>query len=718
MPHHNLTRACATTLERSAILSMALLALLAILSAGARAGSDETIDDTFPASITQAGVYANENTGEPPAISSDGRYVAFISDAQNLGEHGPAGVEEAYVKDLHTGEVKLVSRASGLDGVPANEPGEGTGVENLFISGNGRYVIFTSAASDLVSGLPPTGEPGEHPRHVYRRDLQTGETVLVDRVTGKEGTILGERNPHAEAISEEGRYILFKEGVEDLNDPAGSHEPGLNTVYVRDVEAGTTTTVSRASGPEGALANENSWGRSISPGGRYVTFESSAANLVPGMQSNTALQVYLRDLQTNTTTLISKTPAGEPGNEASEEPILAGEDGCEVAFQSSATNLYLYEGKAPSAPQIYLTDLCATPVSTTLVSRAGGEDGAPVGEDGGVTNLGVSADGRYVLFEATLDPHGTGSAAENRLYVRDLSTGHTTLADRASGAEGELANTQAQQGEISAAISANGCRVAFVTRATNLAESKPPLNDPFETYIRNLAPCDEEPTVMPTTPSFSAQPLDTISAAQQITLTAGSEALQIHNLRLDGADPSDFIVTANECSGETLEPGETCTFKVGFLPSATGQRSATLIVQTDPAITLELSLNGEGSQLPSGTQGPAGAQGANGQQGLPGSQGPTGLPGATGKTGTRGPAGRDARVTCHLSNHNHIVTCLVRVDGKQAGSGTRALLMRKGAIYARGPLGALRATRSIRHGTYTLRLDVDGSQMSRKVPLG
>jgi Tol biopolymer transport system component len=490
MPHHNLARVCATTLERSAILTATLLlTLMTLFAAGARAASDETIDDTFPASVTQAGVYANEGTGEAPSISADGRYVAFESDATNLGEHGPPGVDEAYVKDLDTGEVELVSRANGVDGEPANEPSEATGVENLVISDNGRYVIFTSAASNLVSGLPPAA-PEEHPQHVYRRDLQTGETVLVDRVTGPDGAILDEGEPHAEAISEEGRYVLFRDHVEDLGNPSGAHEPGLQMVYVRDMQTGTTTAVSRASGPSGELANEKSRGRSISADGNYVTFESPATNLTPGMEANTAWQVYLRDLQTNTTTLISKTLTGEPGNESSEEPILAGEDGCDVAFESAATNLYLYEGKAPSAPQIYLTDLCASPVSTTLVSRADGEDGAPVGEGGGVTNLGASADGQYILFEATLDAHDTGSAAERRLYVRGLSTGQTTLVDRASGAEGALASEDPEQGAISAAISANGCRVAFVTRATNLTEPGPPLNDPFETYIRNLAPCE------------------------------------------------------------------------------------------------------------------------------------------------------------------------------------------------------------------------------------
>ncbi|HEV3323699.1 MAG TPA: choice-of-anchor D domain-containing protein [Solirubrobacteraceae bacterium] len=720
MPHHNLARVCATTLRRSAILTTTLL--LTLFAAGARAASDETIDDTFPASVTQAGVYANEGTGETPSISADGRYVAFESDATNLGEHGPPGVNEAYVKDLHTGEVTLVSRANGVDGEPANEPGEATGVENLSISGNGRYVIFTSDASNLVTGLPPTGV-GEHPLHVYRRDLQTGETVLVDLVTGPDGAILDEGNPHAEAISEEGRYVLFRDHVEDLENPAGTHEPGLQTVYVRDMQTGTTTAVSRASGPDGELANEKSRASSISPDGRYVAFESSATNLVPGMQSNTAAQVYLRDLQTGTTTLVSKTaptdaaPDGEPGNESSEEPILVGVDGCEMAFKSAATNLYLYEGKPVPNPQVYLTDLCSTPVSTTLVSRADGEDGAPVGEGGGVTNLGASADGRYILFEAILDAHGTGPATHTHLYVRDLRTGDTTLVDRAGrssigGAEGEVADQGPAEGGV---ISANGCRVAFATRAANLFEPGPPLSEPFETYIRNLAPCDEEPTVSPATLSFSAQPLDTVSAAQQVTLTAGSETLQIHHLQLDGADASDFIVTADDCSGATLEPGEACTFMVRFLPSATGQRSATLIVHTDPAVTLELSLSGEGGELPTGAQGPAGAQGANGQQGLPGPQGPAGLQGptgATGKTGARGPAGRDARVTCHLVNHNHIVTCQVNVDGKKAGRGARALLRRKGDTYARGRLGALRVTRSIRHGTYTVRVTIEGEALA------
>jgi hypothetical protein len=151
MPHQYLARICATTLKRSTILTTTLLTIMLAPVASAKAASHETVDDTFPASVTQAGVYANENTGETPSISADGRYVAFESDAINLGEQGPPGVYEAYVKDLDTGEVKLVSRANGPDGEPANEPGEAAGVENLAISGNGQYVIFSSDASNLVA---------------------------------------------------------------------------------------------------------------------------------------------------------------------------------------------------------------------------------------------------------------------------------------------------------------------------------------------------------------------------------------------------------------------------------------------------------------------------------------------------------------------------------------------------------------------------------------
>ena len=637
--------ACAAVPRRIAVLALALPMLaLALFAASASAASDETIGDTFPVSVTQLDVYAN---GEgtvlygPVSIADDGRYVAFESNSTNLGEQGPIGTIEAYVKDLHTGEVRLVSLANGLSGEPASEPG----VENVKISGDGRYVIFDSKASNLVAGLP--GEEPEE-QHVYRRDLLTGETTLVDRVSGADGAILS-RGAVAGAISDIGRYVVFAADISDLENPTGIHtKTSIETLYVRDMQTGTTTAVSRANGPAGEIANQESQAYSISPDGRYVPFVSRATNLVSGTESNIYQQVYLRDLQTGTTMLVSQTADGQAGEGRSENPVLVGEDGCEVEFNSEVYNLLeppsiTIDGEPIeiSGPQIYLRDLCSNPASTTLMSQDA--DGI-AGDAYGV--FGASADASKILFAGEF----TGGY---HLFMRDPQTGQTTQLDRASGSEGVSANKESQQ----AAISANGCRVVFDSQATNLfGQTGPPEGPngerPTELYVRQLAACHEEPAVMPASLSFPIQARNTIGAGQIVTVTAGSEALQIHNVQPSGADASDFIVTADECSSETLQPGGRCTLLVRFAPSAAGPRSASLIVRASNVGGLEIPVSGEGGQPPSGERGMPGEPGKQGPQGIPGQPGPVGAKGAIGAHGSkgakgaRGPAGRNASVTC------------------------------------------------------------------------
>ncbi len=663
MSHQNLARVCAPARGHNATLSIALAMLvLALFAVNARAASDETIGDTFPVSVTQQGAYANdEGTADygPVSISGDGRYIAFESNSTNLGEQGPTGTIEAYVKDLHTGEVRLVSRANGTNGEPTGEPG----VENVKISGSGRYIIFDSKATKLVAGLPAE-EPEE--QHVYRRDLQTGETTLVDRVSGADGAILS-RGAIAEAISDNGQYVVFAADANDLEDPAGAHtKTSFETVYVRNMDTGTTTAVSRANGPAGEIANQESQAYSISPDGRYVPFVSRATNLVPGTESNIYQQVYLRDLQTGMTTLVSQVPSGEAGEGRSENPVIVGEDGCDVEFNSEAGNLLeppsiTIDGEPIqiSGPQIYLRDLCSTPASTTLISQdADGIAGYAYGA------FGASADENDILFAGAF-------TSGYHLFLREKSTGQTTQLDRASGAEGVSANKESQQ----AAISTNGCRVVFDSKATNLfGQTGPPEGPngeiPTEVYVRQLAACKEEPTVEPTSLTFPTQAQNTIGAGQTVTVTAGSEALQIHNVQPSGADASDFIVTADECSGETLQPAQRCTLLVRFAPSAEGPRSASLTVHAANITGLEIPLSGEGGQLPSGEKGAQGELGKQGPQGAPGQQGPLGLKGETGAHGSkgakgaRGPAGPHARVTCQRAKNHRKITRSVKLYGK------------------------------------------------------
>ncbi len=461
--------------RRSAILSTAMLiALLGAFVTNAAAGT-ETPGETFPASVTAGGEYANgEGTGEytPVSISGDGRYVAFESAATNLGEQGPAGTVEGFVKDLSTGALTLVTRADGPAGEPAGEPG----IADLKLSTDGRYVLFSSAATNLGPALPGE-EPSE--RHVYRRDLQSGETILVDRVSGAAGAVFS-RGAQAGGISANGRYILFSARVANLEDPSGDHaETAVATQYVRDTVASTTVAISRATGADGDLADESSEATSVSPDGRYVAFASAATNLMAGASGEP--QVYLRDLQTGTTTMVSQNELGVPGDRGSGIPALVGAGGCEVQFSSLAFNLLEPSPQPVSGEQLYVADYCSSPARLSLISE---KDGQLAGIAYG--SWGASDDGSLVLFGGSFSLSGVF-----HLFLKDRDSGEVTQIDRASGSSGDAANGEPQQ----AAISANGCRAVFGSQATNLYGEGPPEGPsgekPFEVYVRQLAPCAE-----------------------------------------------------------------------------------------------------------------------------------------------------------------------------------------------------------------------------------
>ena len=460
-----------------ALCASTLLLLLCLGAQSAAAAAPEAPDVTFAASAGAAGELADgvgvaEYTSV--GISEDGRFVAFQSASQNLGEAGPPGVTEGFVKDLETGAVELVSRADGVGGEPAEEPG----ITTLEISGDGRYVIFTSAATNLGTALPGE-EAGE--AHVYRRDLETGETTLVDRVSGPGGVILA-RGAEGDAISADGTVVAFTDRVHNLEDPLGDHAETAEAVgYVRNLATGATTAVNRASGAAGELGDRGAEGLSLSPDGRYVSFYTYATNL--GV-SGERYEVYLRDTAADTTTLLSQNALGEPADLATYGGNLSGGAGCFGTLASNATNLLEPERSGLVANQTYVFDRCAAPGTNAITSVQ--EGGALFFFAGaGYAAPTVTADGKEAIFAGS-----TNGSCGCQLYLRDLAAATTTQLDRASGAAGALADAEVQN----YAISASGCRVAFATRATNLvAETAPdPGEEPTELYVRQLAPCHEE----------------------------------------------------------------------------------------------------------------------------------------------------------------------------------------------------------------------------------
>ena len=185
------------------------------------------------------------------------------------------------------------------------------------------------------------------------------------------------------AISPDGRYVVFRSWASNL-------VPGDTNVrydvFVRDIQAGTITRLSTDS--NGNQANDDSFGVLITADGRYVAFASNASNLVAG-DTNAAEDVFLKDLQTGTTTRVSRESAGNQANSWSDGPSISA-DGSYVAFDSMASNLV--PGDTNNATDIFVKD-----VVTGTIARVSTDGSANQG-NGESYRAAISADGRYLTF--------------------------------------------------------------------------------------------------------------------------------------------------------------------------------------------------------------------------------------------------------------------------------------------------------------------------------
>ena len=208
------------------------------------AGTTEMISQRDATVIPQAA--DGFSTLSPSSVSADGRWVAFASPADDLVPNDTNQEPDVFVRDLVNGTNVLVS--VGFDGGPALGGGSG----NPVISANGRYVVFISAATNLVAGPVNTNA------NVFRRDLQTGTTVLVS--VGTDGVSPGNNDASDLVISPDGRYVAFLSSATNL---AAGITSGVNT-YWRDINLGQTV------GLNGA--NYSAFNPSLSSNGRYVAY--------------------------------------------------------------------------------------------------------------------------------------------------------------------------------------------------------------------------------------------------------------------------------------------------------------------------------------------------------------------------------------------------------------------------------------------------------------
>ena len=320
-----------------------------------------------------------------PAVTPDGRYVAFNSNATNLIAN-PADTNlasDVYVRDTDLLNPRTVRMSVG-DGVPGTQ-----GNSNSFIAGNAIaidasvdignvLVAFYSSATNLFPALDNNGST-----HVYLRscstDFLTCTTIPVD-ITGAQQADGGSLDP---SISKNGRFVVYTSDATNL--VAGDTNARAD-IFVFDRQTGQNVRVSVDN--NGVQANGDSTLASISATGRYVVFTSAATNLVAGLvDNNAATDVFLhnRDVSNSgvfdtpgniSTTRVSVGAGEAQGNGASNTPIFPilgiSDDGKFVVYETAATNFDPF-GDTNGVTDVYLYDTVAKTTSRLSVSGSGAE---------------------------------------------------------------------------------------------------------------------------------------------------------------------------------------------------------------------------------------------------------------------------------------------------------------------------------------------------------
>jgi Tol biopolymer transport system component len=382
-----------------------------------------------------------------PAISGSVRFVAFASDASNLVPGDTNGASDIFVHDRQTATTTRVSvGAYGTQGNGASE--------RPALSADGRYVAFSSSASNLVRGDTNAA------LDIFVHDRQTATTTRVSVGASRAQGNGGSFDP---ALSADGRFVTFFSSASNL---VSGDTNGAFDIFVHDRQTGRTTRVSL--GARRAQSDGDSFDPVLSADGRFVAFASEASNLVPG-DTNRVSDVFVHDRQTGRTTRVSVGAYGTQGNDESVELAISA-NGRFVVFASEASNLVPSDTNAAS--DVFVHDRRTT--ATTRVS-VGAYDTQGNGRS---TEPAISGDGRFVAFASSasnLVPGDTNRLSD--LFVHDRQTGTTTRVSL--GARG----TQGNEISSEPALSADGRHVAFSSDASNLVPGD--TNRSSDVFVRS-----------------------------------------------------------------------------------------------------------------------------------------------------------------------------------------------------------------------------------------
>ena len=330
-----------------------------------------------------------------------------------------------------------------------------------WMSDNGRYLVFDSDGTQVVSGVVET----DSARDVYLYDRVTR---TMERITNGIGGppaipascayICGSQRP---TVSGDGRFVAYWSNATNLV-PGDNND--MYDAFLYDRQTKTTTLVSKLGN---ALGNGHSRRPVVSRDGKWVVFESAATNLAGSCSllgckdSNNADDVFLYEVATGNLSLLSATSNGTSGNGASNRPSISA-NGQRIVFQSDATNLGPSDGNGVT--DVYLRDRATG--TTSLVSTG------PAGQgDKASTSPSISANGRFVSFDTKATNFTTGdTGGDIDVYVKDLDGGGIDQASvRTGGGQASGTNGSSKVGADST-ISGDGRFVAFWSDVSTLVD--------------------------------------------------------------------------------------------------------------------------------------------------------------------------------------------------------------------------------------------------------
>ena len=411
-----------------------------------------TTGTTYLVSVDATATSGGHSDSITPVISADGNVVAFKSGASNLINRDYNVSADVFVRDIGNGGTQAASRRH--PEMPSSSTAGGSSTTNPnAVSADGRYVAFSSTASNLVSGI----EVASGLRNIYRFDRLTNEMLLVSvNIAGTGGGDSDSTNP---VISADGNVVAYESDARNLL-PLEKNNI-YSDVFARNLATGTTYLVSvNTTGTGGG--DRHSTDPVISADGNIVAFESDARNL-HALDNNNRPDIFARNLATGTTHLVSINPAGTGSdNRSSTKPAISA-DGNVVAFVS----------KDVFARNLMMGTTLLVSVDVTGAGGGNGNSFDPV----------ISADGNVVAFASVAENlHHLDNNNLQDIFARNLTTGTTYLISLDSTGTGS-----GNKNSYNPAISANGNVVAFESPATNLHALDTNSSSNSDVFARNLA---------------------------------------------------------------------------------------------------------------------------------------------------------------------------------------------------------------------------------------